>query len=771
MSDTLTYTDVRHADLTPLDEAVGKWKNAPGTFQQVATNFGTEVVKGLANSDFEGETAEAAWRKFRAVKAQLLAAQEESRRMHTVLSQALEKFRTAQKALKTIEEELEGHEHLRLDKSDGSVELKLTDEEEKARTAYAKAYREVIAGYRDRTRAAVDLADQADRDLAQALTTDVNGTARGFNDHAYDSLKAAREHSARDLREALHLARTKNGELTSDQLERLTALIARHGRDPQFAERFATELGAERTLQLWYNATHPHHPDHPDTKIDEKAWWKSARTLQESLSTTLATASHSDSPAMRQWQQDIIALGDKRLESSGGRTHPFGFQLMSNLMHSGTYDSGFLNRYGDRLVAWDKELNTRDNYAYWANSADTDNLDPGGEPGDSGHDAVVGFLEALGHNPEAATDFFGRPGTVNGAVDRDAELNDHLKYLTMERNWVFDGNTRTGPREMPGHEALGHALTAATTGYTWDDPQLTGKDPEIFKHGGDRRTAATAGVMEQVVHVYGGADGPKLLHDQPALAPSLGAMGGAYVDDINRAVSGVGDSLQSTGAFPPGYQGAARLGRDQAVDFLSVLGQNETSHGIMNQAEHLYTLDRLAQHPPSASEESWATGRRVLLTEAEARGTLDHARVQQIEARYAADSADAQTAFRESANWTRVGMSSAAPAVANGVLNVVGKSGPWGVVIPIAQAGGVEFAKLFHDDAVFGGPDLPDPPENKDQFFARGERDLGATAEKYLEKYGRGPDVTGELADDIKSKYLAIGPQGNAFEGREPYTG
>ncbi|MGI5348236.1 hypothetical protein ACQEU8_08575 [Streptomyces sp. CA-250714] len=770
MTDQLSYTDVRHADLTPLDEAVGKWKNAPGKFQQVATNFNTEVVKGLANSDWEGETAEAAWRKFRGVKAQLLAAQEESRRVYTVLSQALARFRAAQKELKAIEDELQGHKHLKLNKQDGSVALELTAAEEKHRTAYTKSYSEAIAGYRDRTRAALKNADQADRDLAQALTADVNGTERGFNDHAYNSLKAAREHAARDLKEALHLAKTENGKMSSDQLARLTTLISRHSQDSQFAEQFATRLGAERTLKLWYNATHPHNLDHPDTKIDDKAWLKSARTLQESLSTTLATATNVHTPGMRQWQHDMIVLGDKRLESSGGTTHPYGFQLMSNLMHSGTYDSRFLNRYGDRLVDWDKKLNTRDNYAYWANSADTDNLNPRGGPGDTGHDAMVGFLEALGHNSGAATEFFGQPADVNGVVDRDSELNDRLEYLTKDRNWIFDGNTQAGPRQLPGHEALGHALTAATTGYSWDDPQLTGKNPELFEHGGDRRTAATADVMEQVVHVYGGADGPKLLRDQPAIAGSLGAMGGAYVDDINRAVSGVGDSLHSDGAFPPGYRGAASLSRDQAVDFLSVLGQNETSHGIMNQAEHLYTLDRLAQQPPSESDENWATGRRVLLTEAEARGTLDHSRVQQIEAQYAADSAAAKQAYRDSGSWTRVGMSSAAPALTNGVLNLVSKSGPWGVVIPIVSGGGLEFAKLFHNDVVFGGPHLPDPPENKDQFFARGEQDLGGTAEKYLEKYGKGPDVTGDLADDIKSKYLAIGPQGNAFEGREPAT-
>ncbi|WP_326687397.1 MULTISPECIES: hypothetical protein [unclassified Streptomyces] len=775
MSERLSYPDVRHADLTPLSEAVAKWKQAPGKFEQVGTNFGTEVTKGLAGSQFEGEAADAAGRRFGKVREQLLAAEEEARRVHTVLSQGLEKFRSAKKALKDIEDELAGHKYLRLNKHDGSVYLETGEDEAGHEAELNKAYQDTFASYRDRTRAALERATQADADLAQALTTDVNGTERGFNDKAYDSLEAARKQSARDLKEALRLARTENGRMDTGQLTRLTALVARHSQDPLFSEEFSTRLGPEKTLKLWYNATHPHNVLYPDTDIDDKAWRKSAKVLQEELGTTLATATNSGTPAMKQWQHDMIKLGDQRLES-GGTTHPYGFQVMSNLMRSGKYDSGFLNDYGDKLTAWDKKLNTREGFAYWANSADTDSLNLLGKRGDTGHDAMTGFLEGLGHNPEASTDFFGRPAGGDGVVDRDSELNDHFKYLTQDRNWIFDGNTAAAPRQLPGHEALSHALTAATTGYAWDDQVLAGKDPELFEHGGDRRTAATAGVMEQVVHVYGGEDGPKLLHDQPAMAAGLGAMGGAYVDDINRGISGVGDGLQHTDAFPPAYQGHADFGRDQAVDFLSVLGQNETSHAVMNQAEHLYTLDRFSDRPPSESPEDWATGRRVLLTEAEARGTLDHARVQQIEAQYTADSKEAQDSYQQSANWTRVGMSAGAPAVAQGVLSVVGRSGPWGVVVPIAQAGGVEFTKLFHEDAVFGGPDTPQPPTDKDQFFARGERDLGAAADQYLAgknlpASGQGMDPEGDLADDIKGKYLAIGPQGNAFEGRAPYPG
>ncbi|MEU8822139.1 hypothetical protein [Streptomyces sp. NPDC048636] len=763
MTEWLAYADVKNANLTPLREAVTKWGQAPGKFQQVDTNFGTDVTKGLAHSDWEGESADAAWRTLRGVRQQILAAAEEARRVHGVMRQGLEKFTSAKSALDAIEKELEGHEHLRLNKHDGSVYLELPDDQEDHRAALNKSYQETFAAYRERTRKALELAAEADSALVQALTADVNGERRGFNDHAYNSLDQAREAAAKDLKKAIELAGAENGRMSSTQLAQLAVLMARHSQDPEFAERFATSLGPERALKLWYNATHPHNPLHPDTPIDEKAWWRSAKSLQESLGMTLATASHADTPAMAAWKDEMIRLGPRRLEDSGGRTHPYGFQVMSNLMRVGSYDGDFLNGYGDKLVAWDKKHNTRDGYAYWSNTGEPDTLSLLGRRGDGGQDAMTGFLEGLGHNPRASTEFFRKPA--------DGGLSPRFEYLAQDRNWIFDGNTRGGPRDLPGHEALGHALTAATTGYAWDAEQAAGKDPEIFGSGGDKRTAATADVMEQVVAVYGGEDGPRLLHDQPGMAASLGRMGGAYVDDINYHISGVGEHSKNGGAFPPAYRGRADFGRDGALDFLSVLGQNETSHGIMNQAEHLHTLGQLAAHPPADGAESYATGRRALLTEAEVRGVLDQSRAAQIEATYAHDSAEAQKAFQDSSNWTRVGFNASTPAVSQGIVSIVGKAGPWGLVVPVAVSAGQEFAKVFHNDAVFGGPDLPEPPQDSSAFYRRGESQFGEVAARYFTGHGNEPDAEGNLADDLKEKYHGTGAGEATHLGRPPYAG
>ncbi|MER5782778.1 hypothetical protein ABT104_13805 [Streptomyces mobaraensis] len=89
-----------------------------------------------------------------------------------------------------------------------------------------------------------------------------------------------------------------------------------------------------------------------------------------------------------------------------------------------------------------------------------------------------------------------------------------------------------------------------------------------------RLRLAGAGGAEGNEEVNGGADTAaartaRLLHDQPAMATSLGVMGGAYVDDLNDNVSGLGDSdhrdpehggLRDSDAFPAAYKGRAGFG-------------------------------------------------------------------------------------------------------------------------------------------------------------------------------------------------------------------
>jgi hypothetical protein len=139
---------------------------------------------------------------------------------------------------------------------------------------------------------------------------------------------------------------------------------------------------------------------------------------------------------------------------------------------------------------------------------------------------------------------------------------------TMEGNHDF----------IAGRDSLGHALEAATTGYAYD------ATADAVKAGCNHRTAATAAVMEQVAYLYGGEDGPKLLHDQPELADSLGKMGGTCIDDIDHELSGIGDHGKDASDFPAQYAGRARFGNQGAIDRL---------HGDIRQRPGLISLGRL----------------------------------------------------------------------------------------------------------------------------------------------------------------------------------
>lgn len=765
MTEQLSYTDVKNVNLTPLREAVTKWGQAPGKFQQVGTNFSTDVTKGLVDSNWEGESAEAAAKKFSKIDQQIRAAAEESRRIHMLLKDGVDEIASAKRELDGIEEELQGHRHLRLNTQDGSVYLDLPAEEEDDRSTLTKSYQETFAHYRERTRRAVEKASKADSALASALTADVNGTARGFNSKAYSSLDQAREQTAKDLAKALELAELKPGEMNPTQLAEVDAVLARHSQDPHFSERFATSLEPRKTLEFWYNATHPQGP------VDTKAWLKAAKNLQQSLGLTLATASHSGSPEMQQWKNQILRLGPVRMDS-GGAFHPYGFQVMSNLMRFGKYDTDFLTRYGDKLISFDKKHN--DKFGAWSNPSDATFLNLHGKAADNGMDPMTGFLEGLGHNPEASTEFFKQPDDVKGIVSSDDELNDNFTYLARDRNWHVDGNVLPHPTEMAGHEALGHALLSATTGYAWDDDALTGKDPEIFRHGGDKRTAETAGVMEQVVFLYGDTDGngPELLHQQPGMADSLGRMGGAYVDDLNHNVSGVGDSAnKDDGAFPGAYEGRADFGRFDSIGFLSLLGQDEESYRVMTQAEHIYTLSRLDSVPPTSAE-NLSVGERVLKTEAEVRGTLDHSRAEQAEATYGKGSDAANESIGRSADWKKTLIGTAIwTGTGVALIPVTGPSGG-AVIAPIAANASMDLINEFIGQDIDSAVEEESSDERsaakRNHLFHQGETDLGAAMSDYLHGHEVGEDRENDFREAIKSNYLSTGPNGASYEGHSP---
>ncbi|WP_413806860.1 hypothetical protein [Streptomyces sp. OE57] len=181
--------------------------------------------------------------------------------------------------------------------------------------------------------------------MAWALTQDGNGRKEGFSADEYNSTKDAKagsEQAAKDLKEVEKLVRSKKN-LSPTEIARANTLLSRHEGDPYFSEKFATDLGTKETLEFWQHVTTGQQFGDERTKNLEK--------LQKSLGYTLATASHSNSDAMKQWKKDVIKLGPQRVMDTdweAGTSTPgsYGFQVMSSLLRYGEYDKDFLVDYG-----------------------------------------------------------------------------------------------------------------------------------------------------------------------------------------------------------------------------------------------------------------------------------------------------------------------------------------------------------------------------------------------------------------------------------------
>ncbi|MFJ3146907.1 DUF6571 family protein [Streptomyces halstedii] len=622
-----------------------------------------------------------------------------------------------------------------------------------------------VNAFRDEIQAILKNATESDTSAAKVLNLLVEQATYGFS----GAKVADRDSGAKAVEEAEKMAKIAKKDphdVTPTELNTLNTTLAAYKDNPLFAEQFATQVEPKKLLQFYAGIADPYQGYGTDPKQFEQA-----KLLQKNLGITLGTATLSDSDKMQSWESKMVKLGPDRLGIDDAND-PTGFGVMSNLMRFGDYDDQFLNDYGDKLIAYDKERNIK-GMSPWINNWNQADLNFYGKD-DRGRDPMNGFMEALGHNPDAATQFFAQPEGAGATVDKESEVNEHLKYLTKDRIWLPDATLDGNSKTIAGHDSLGHALEAATTGYAYDSDPMSGKDPMVPGNA-DHRTAETAGVMEQVAFLYGSEDGPKMLHEQSQLADSLGKMGAAYIDDIDYSLSGVGDHAKDDGAFPAKYAGRANFGNGGAVNFLSVLGQDETSHGAVTAAQHLYTLSALDANP-ATNAGNIDNAHDALTTGAEARGILDHSRVQQAETTYKDDADQANKSLGRSGDWVKLG---AGVVVGGGIaaIPLPGSTAAALVVAPMAADTVGDMVNTFigHevDKSIDGAEqDATEKAQvTSSQFYDKGVDQLGKAYSGYVDA---NPQM-GEAADrqdwtqDVKGSYLGTGSAQDDYRGRAPY--
>ena len=240
--------------------------------------------------------------------------------------------------------------------------------------------------------------------------------------------------------------------MSQKELEKFNEVLRNQRDNSGFTTTFAQVKGADGTLQLWRSLADPGRGETPE---GERA--KLLGHIQDNLGMSLANATRQNTPGMQAWEDDMIKAGSKEFGVPGTMNKAYGFQVMSALMNKGTFDKGFLDRYGNALMKHERDH--RSAPEAWGLMMPGTDLDH--STADSrGNDPMTGYLKALSHNPDAST-----------AVFND---DDKADYLLRERAFYdedkLDSDGADADVKLPSREALGDALFAAGSGMNPDDP-------------------------------------------------------------------------------------------------------------------------------------------------------------------------------------------------------------------------------------------------------------------------------------------------------------
>lgn len=640
---SIPYLD--KADLGPLADAAASWKALPAKYEALLREFEQRVVNHL-QGHWEGDAAEAAFATMAKARTEYENAATEAGRIAALLQDAHSEFAAYQRQLHALLDEARNDKYrVHEDGTIEDVDPRWDSPTASAAPGFATERRERLDSLVARLTRILQQATAADQAAGAALERDANGSSQSFNTSVYTSLDAV------EVDQAAHLAE-KGDKLTNAELTRLNQLLRANRNDPEFSESFATRMGPKGTLEFWAEMADPyqggaHLADYEDRK-------KLLKQLQTELGTTLGTATQSDSKAMRDWESEVLRLGPQRLGTDHAG-NPYGFQVMSNLMRHGTYDRDFLLDYGNTLVAHERRMGDEaDLDMVWTGNVNTGDLHFGAD-NDRGNDPMTGYLEALGHNPEASADFFKKEENFDYLVGGSDEIR--------ARDWPADAHLGDDSGKVAGHDALGHALESATIGRP---------------HGADvpplHRDADGAAVMERLVTAYG--NHPELLHERPGIEDSISKAGAAYIDDLDNGVSDFGE--RNGDARDPLYdtkgQAHADIPRGDALNFLTVMGQHEATHATMSQAQQAYTLSVLDSTRTVTEAEA------VMRTGAQVHGVLDDSRFQQVVADYREDEERGKEELGKSTEWIKWGTG----AVIGGAVGIATGGVGAAVAVPLA---------------------------------------------------------------------------------------
>ncbi|MEU8619203.1 DUF6571 family protein [Streptomyces sp. NPDC048623] len=775
----LTFDNVYHAPLDKLKAAADRWSEMKGRLDTLAEDARTTMAAKARADDWRGVNAEVTKPFIDKTAKEFEDAAKAAGGIHRVLEDGYRTFRKAKADLTTIVETDAPHQGLVV-KSNGVVEAAYSLERDavahydRDQAETLRKQRADIAALQHRLDAVIDSCDDADEACAKALRADITGDRHNFSAPKYGSV------DAEEAQRALALAR-KGKELTHEELTRLNELLENNSGSKEFARTFYDGLGPKGALEFFAQLSTDTYED--NGRQPDKQRLEDVQTLQKNLGLNLATATRGGDQWTEHWSAEMRRLGTEPIPLAGGDRHPaLGYQVLGGILRNGDYDPRFLVPIAEHVT----QLHSKAPHFFAENAGGwfKDPYNPSGVNG-SGFDPVIPVLEALGHSPEAAKQFFSAEptsynvdGSVGGTLDlgkgKDGKgIASYLDFYTNDAYAFFPDSDGHGPDAakraadyMP--DALGHALEAATLGHAWDDPK-----PELH------RDETTAKIMTDVVAKYGG-DAELLKKHQSAMADSLGNMGAGYIDDLNWALT----KSDPNSPFEPAGDGAAHaeFGTKAAVRFLSTLGQHPDAYATVSTAERLYATSVLEAQVDPDGRIDGARAREAVRTSATVQGLLDEARAGQVEAEGMKLHEDYAKAQAKKAAWVEFGT---AAAIAGGVAFLpatAAAAGATAIIVPLAvDAGSGAMETLggqvigdWSDRAVDDHKDTTEDQIHEDRrvIYEAGRYSAESPMERFVEVHRSrvSDDLRQDLIESVDGGYS----KGNSLAGQSgnaPETG
>ncbi|MEU6330229.1 hypothetical protein ABZ851_23565 [Streptomyces sp. NPDC047049] len=583
-----TYEQLYHLELRNLKEAVERWADMPTRMKALLTSFTDHVEKPFNAAEWISPmlTAQAARMKLTMCHKDFDAAGVEAKGIHGILADVYGELKKAKEDLHHLADvkapaqglyvTAKGVVHIRdpkpedlpADTDPASIGLGPRSKNLEQVDALAQDIQDVL-----------DRAAEADETACWGLRKDVGGK----HADAFNSKDVTTSLDSADAQHAVQLIRHGN-KMTDRQMSELQEIMHRNRKDPEFATYFYKNLGPKKTIETIakLSAGMPHASEGRRDIYKE---------LKKEMGRSLATATDPDNkPHLSDaWNADLRKAGSGKLDRPWENEHIpyYGYQALGEILREGNYDPHFLVPVAE--------------HATQIQAQHPEDMLP-----------TAGILDALGHSPQASTDFFNGPmhaysedGTPqHGAPDlgkgqNGKPIHNYLDYFTDPgHQW----NPETHP-ESPtfiwgdwdavdksisdasknGPISLGHALEAAVSGNPYDDDSA-----QPAKH-----TAQEAGLMRKVVDKFGHHPElivPKAGEEKPLLAHmtgSLGNMTAGYMGDFQQSLSAHGNL--------PSYGAPAHLDADSARTFLGKVGQDPAAYASISASQQAYTAVQVDQ--------------------------------------------------------------------------------------------------------------------------------------------------------------------------------